>query len=470
MPPEDRDKLFERALARHLPGASPGAACPDGEILAAYHERSLSLDETAHWKLHIAACSRCQETLALLEQTDSVVVNEWEKKEVATAQQSSAALHLHEEVFDEISVPSESASASPIPLSHALSKAKVSAQRRAPWRLFVPVGALAAGLLVWVALHEKAKAPENKAGSVQIADNRSPSPSNPVEQNSRTGSRRDELPASKMPEPSSNEKPAVALSSPGLREQGRSAGRSGAPPPSKTQKEEGDKVRELDAANSVPVSGGASVGGVVSPKVEGAPVPAPPRAIPRSAGGPSVVNQTMNQAANQTANQAMNQAATDATKDSQQELKRQKMPAQYAAEVASQDMATSSFDKIALQAPRTIVAPGSKHIWRVGAAGEIERSTDGGKSWSAQNSGVTAPLTSGSAPSNQVCWIVGKTGTLLLTTDGGKHWKQLTSPIAGDLGGVHAVDAQHASIWDEPNRKGYETTDGGVTWKQTANE
>jgi len=83
MPTDDRDKQFERALARHLSNASHAAACPDAEILAAYHERTLSLEEAAHWNQHIAACSRCQEIHSLLEETDSVPANEWEEKNVA---------------------------------------------------------------------------------------------------------------------------------------------------------------------------------------------------------------------------------------------------------------------------------------------------------------------------------------------------------------------------------------------------
>ena len=91
-------------------------------------------------------------------------------------------------------------------------------------------------------------------------------------------------------------------------------------------------------------------------------------------------------------------------------------------------------------------------------------SFDRGKTWKLQKSGVTADLTAGSATSDKVCWVAGKAGTLLLTTDGGKRWKQLPSPISEDLGGIHATDALHASIWDVPNRKSFETTDGGATW------
>ncbi|HEU0370293.1 MAG TPA: YCF48-related protein, partial [Candidatus Acidoferrum sp.] len=87
-----------------------------------------------------------------------------------------------------------------------------------------------------------------------------------------------------------------------------------------------------------------------------------------------------------------------------------------------------------------------------------------------QFSGVSAALSSGSAPSGKVCWIAGAAGTLLRTTDGGNHWEVLHTPISGDLGGVHAADAKRASIWDAPNRLSYETSDGGATWKQTADD
>src|SRR5690348_16399143 len=97
---EDRDPMFEKALARHLrakpsspaasreaeetvgaPGAgvAPGSssqdsACPNPEVLAAYHERLLVPEEMASLKKHIAACDRCQEILATLEATDDLLL------------------------------------------------------------------------------------------------------------------------------------------------------------------------------------------------------------------------------------------------------------------------------------------------------------------------------------------------------------------------------------------------------------
>jgi hypothetical protein len=118
--------------------------------------------------------------------------------------------------------------------------------------------------------------------------------------------------------------------------------------------------------------------------------------------------------------------------------------------------------------PRLISPPGSNFIWRVGRSGLIEFSKDRGSSWSRQASGVLADLLTGAAPSDQVCWIVGGTGTILLTTDGGAHWKVVSSPLAEDLGGVRASNALHATIWNAGNTKGFETADGGLTWKPVA--
>src|SRR5450631_1034764 len=84
---DDRERNFEKALQRHLrhgaardAGAAANSqaepalpACPDPAMLAAFHERMLSNEEMDVAKVHIAACSRCQEILAHLEATDEVV-------------------------------------------------------------------------------------------------------------------------------------------------------------------------------------------------------------------------------------------------------------------------------------------------------------------------------------------------------------------------------------------------------------
>jgi photosystem II stability/assembly factor-like uncharacterized protein len=115
-----------------------------------------------------------------------------------------------------------------------------------------------------------------------------------------------------------------------------------------------------------------------------------------------------------------------------------------------------------------ILTPDNKVFWKIQPAGTLQLTTDGGKKWKSLDTG--ANLTAGFAPSSRICWLAGKAGTLLLTTDRGAHWTRISTPITGDLGGVHASDAKHASIWDAAHHIIYATSDGGATWMQTANE
>ena len=119
---------------------------------------------------------------------------------------------------------------------------------------------------------------------------------------------------------------------------------------------------------------------------------------------------------------------------------------------------------------QTVISHDGKAVWKFGDSGQIFYSKDAGKDWTSQRSGVSAKLLAASAPSAKICWIAGAAGTLLRTADGGKHWQIITTPIAGDLGGVRATDAKHASIWGLPNHVSYETSDGGATWKQSGSE
>ena len=117
-----------------------------------------------------------------------------------------------------------------------------------------------------------------------------------------------------------------------------------------------------------------------------------------------------------------------------------------------------------------ILTPDNKVFWKLQPAGTLQLTTDGGKKWKSMDSGANANLTAGFAPSSRVCWLAGKAGTLVLTTDRGRHWTRIGTPITGDLGGVHASDTRHATIWDAVKQISYETSDGGATWKQTSSK
>src|SRR5260370_2148677 len=86
MATDERDGMFDKALARHLRSAAPagqaaempgafasqGGACPDPETLAAYHERSLLPEQLNSLKEHIVGCANCQTLLSHLEMTDEI--------------------------------------------------------------------------------------------------------------------------------------------------------------------------------------------------------------------------------------------------------------------------------------------------------------------------------------------------------------------------------------------------------------
>src|ERR1700674_1934935 len=69
---EARDRRREETLARRVGDAldqlahSDADECPDPELIAAYHEKSLQPDEIALWENHFAICARGRKILSVL--------------------------------------------------------------------------------------------------------------------------------------------------------------------------------------------------------------------------------------------------------------------------------------------------------------------------------------------------------------------------------------------------------------------
>ncbi len=110
-----------------------------------------------------------------------------------------------------------------------------------------------------------------------------------------------------------------------------------------------------------------------------------------------------------------------------------------------------------------IASPDPAVQWRIGRSGIIERTTDGGKTWSGQFVNGTPALVAGSAPSAKVCWVVGRAGTVLRTTDG-ENWQKIAPPAMIDFKGVKAKDEKTATIVAVDGRS-FSTQDGGKTWQ-----
>jgi hypothetical protein len=494
MPSDDRDPKFERALAQHLRGGSAPANCPDAETLAAYHERNLSLEEMAQWKQHISACEACQEALALVETTENQLAEDWEKQEIPVLEAASMQ-GAHSRSIPKLS-GKVTAPAAP---QAATTPVEISRRRRpALLRWAIPLGAVAAGVLVWIGIHEQhvLHAPQSK--SVEVAQNReAPAAQDqkfsapeakvqpPMDRDSRgaemvpQGRRRDAGSADLEGRQSNPAAPTpgagnLAKDAGNAKKESMSkfayGGQAAAPaiPPAKTATDSSeDKLaaenRPALASPSPSASGvGSTAGaGVVGGRAasNAAPAPAAPHAMTQTV----VVTGSAPTVETSTASTA--KTAREKAKAEQQQAANLDTNAMMMKQGAVSESVEVNAVDLGL-----ILTPDNKVFWKLQPAGTIQLTTDGGKKWRSLDTGANANLTAGFAPSSRVCWLAGKAGTLFLTTDRGGHWTKINTPITGDFGGVHASDAKHASIWDAAHHISYETSDGGATWKQTADE
>ena len=579
--PEDRDQLFEKALARHLRAESAGESlCPDPETLAAYHERMLSPEELASAKSHIVSCARCQKILAQLEATQEL-----------NGLQEAAELVPAADTIMAASAPSQ-ARREPAPQSprdRSASPAKVAPipQRRySSLRYVAPAGAIAAALLIWIGARQSGMKTMAPASSVQVAENRQQAPASPARDDakeysppkeaekqkaeSRSADHLNEMaprsPAVSVPQPSllDEEKDSAAAGkleqrdkklSPNFGYSAQNRSSLGGPSAAAAQAQANNALQRGDQAvvggapqivepvptapdldkaapqKNQPAPARKSAGAAGLAKA--APAPPPPATLPPAPKSlPARLRGTVTDPSGaavpgasvelKSANGARIAATSTDTSGSYSfadvaagnyELQLQSpgfktdsltglnvapgdnvMNARLEIGAASEtvevtaaapvlntqaaEMTTTRARKgrdlqallLASSSLQTVASPGGNSLWKFGETGQIFHSKNAGKEWTPQASGVSVRLLAASAPSAKVCWIAGAAGTLLLTTDGGKHWQRITVPLTADLGGVHASDARHASIRDASNRKSYETSDGGKTWKQSANE
>jgi hypothetical protein len=350
------------------------------------------------------------------------------------------------------------------------------------WQWLAPAGALAAGLLIWVAWHENRQLQVKAPAEVKTAKLEPPSTLPPSV--ARDG--RQSVSAEEVAPPSKDQgavgsaptaKPAPETKSLKQFEKAVSRGR--------VTRSEPQTDREASARADTAPDSLAAANRAQSKPIQDAKAGA--------AGGLSQTVEVQTLAANA---QPQNQQAQQNLQVQQSQLNEQKVSGPNPSKQAdrakkSKSEAAADLDRAAAPPPaptppaaafgegvratstlvagnlmqHLISAPGAKSLWHVGPMSMIEFSSDGGASWSRQISNVSVELTAGFAPSDKVCWIVGRAGTILLTTDTGSHWTTIHSPLDEDLGGVRATDALHATVWNAPRTKVFETSDGGATWK-----
>jgi len=491
--PEDRDQLFEQALARHLRAGGAGESmCLDPEILAAYHERTLSPEEVASAKSHIVSCARCQRVLAQLETTETLdKLYDTEQVDVPVLAALDATVEPHPQP-----VSLESRSPATFPGSSKVVALSLKKYFSARWA--APAGAIAAGLLIWISVRESRIniKPAAPAPTAEVVRNYEQAVPQGDAENLKDLAPLKELEKQKS-EPASPGKlnearklPSV-LSAPGLRDEKKDSGAASLFVPEEKSERNRQYSRKSQSAPRPGPSAAAAqaqttdsiqrsdprIAGRVTEQVEVAANAtgddaaradldkAEPQKVQPAPARKSVVTGAAAQPAAPPPPPSPSGAAGGRMQSAEAFAQGEVITSADAARQATYNRAVS---KVAFDI--RIAAPGGKKIWSVGPQGQILYSKDSGLTWLPQFSGVPVNLSGGSAPSDQICWLVGAAGTILRTTDSGNHWQVIRSPISGDLGGVHAVDAKHASIWDASNRLSYETSDGGASWKQSTNE
>ena len=92
----------------------------------------------------------------------------------------------------------------------------------------------------------------------------------------------------------------------------------------------------------------------------------------------------------------------------------------------------------------------------------VEKSIDGGKSWTAVPTGIDAEWTAGARRRRPPLWIVGRGGMVARSTDG-RAFERIPFPELTDLSAVQATDAQTATVSSADGHT-FTTTDGGRSW------
>jgi hypothetical protein len=459
---EDRERNFEKALRRELRASGASSwDCPDTERLAAYHERMLSPEEMSASKTHILACPRCQEILATLELTEAI----------------PAGSEDPEKAFRKAAAP-------------APEKAKSFSVREMPkarpyrkWA--VPAGAVAAGLLVWIAVSvTHPSATLKQSAPVQVVENREQKEQQPgtskTELEARVpAARRSDRAAGNEPDRSKQELDALAGYQKGDLTRER-AGARGAHDhgPRMTQNQVQSQIQnnrqiagqkppsERDDTAKLPAGGqNATVLEENAPQRKEQAVKSAPAALPPApAAKPAEADKqkdleapSLAQTVEVTSADAVASADEKSDKNESAALKKLK-GAQGLGKVYGYDSGSGAG---ALEFVRT---PDPKVFWVFAPGGPVMKSQDGGKTTRLQRTGGGLKFLAGSAPDRNTCWLLADGGIVLRTTNGGKTWLTAVTPADMNFTTITALDGTHALITDASGKASYSTTDGGATW------
>jgi photosystem II stability/assembly factor-like uncharacterized protein len=107
--------------------------------------------------------------------------------------------------------------------------------------------------------------------------------------------------------------------------------------------------------------------------------------------------------------------------------------------------------------------PDGKSGWIAGEMGIVLHSSDSGKTWTRQQTGIESNLFNVSAVDAQHAYACGAKGMLLSTVDGGQHWNTYKHKDPIIFFDVHYTDAKNGWMVGEFETI-LHTVDGGKTW------
>ena len=100
--------------------------------------------------------------------------------------------------------------------------------------------------------------------------------------------------------------------------------------------------------------------------------------------------------------------------------------------------------------------------WRFDGS-RIERTADGGVTWSVMRERGGEGISTGSAPTTSAAWFAGRSGLVLVTVDGGATFTVVSLAEPLDIASISATDARQAVISTVSGRR-FRTEDAGRTW------